>query len=120
MRLAPLAAALLLGACSGAEEAAIESAHAVFMAQPGCDYVIAKTTGRGYAVLRPTGPYEPRHGDLLVGNLREGTLTLGLVPATTDDLTPGLTFEVAGYDLALSDAQRRYYALCPPSSDGAF
>ena len=113
MRRALVAVALLLSACSGAEEAAIESAHAVFVARPGCAYVIAKTTGRGYAVLRPTGAYEPAQGDLLVGNLREGTLTLGLVPTGTDDLTPGVAFEVAGHDLALADAQRLYYGYCP-------
>lgn len=117
MRGALVAVALLLSACSGAEEAAIESAHAVFVARPGCDYVIAKTTGRGYAVLRPTGAYEPSQGDLLVGNLRDGTLTLGLVPVASDDLTPGLAFEVARHDLALADAQRLYYGFCP--DDGA-
>lgn len=114
MRRALVAVALLLlSACSGSEEAAIESAHAVFVARPGCDYVIAKTTGSGYAVLRPTGAYEPAQGDLLVGNLRVGTLTLGLVPVATDDLTPGVAFEVARHDLALADAQRLYYGLCP-------
>lgn len=112
MRRALVAVALLLSACSGSEEA-LESAHAVFVARPGCEYVIAKTTGRGYAVLRPTGAYEPRQGDLLVGNLRDGTLTLGLIPVTTDDLTPGFAFEVAGHDLALADAQRLYYGFCP-------
>lgn len=116
MRLALLAAALvLLPACSGSEEAT-ESAHAVFVARAGCDYVIAKTTGRGYAVLRPTGPYDPRQGDLLVGNLREGSLTLGLIPTATAGLTPGLAFEVARYDLALADAQRLYYGFCPVES----
>ena len=105
--------ALWLPACSGSEEAAIESAHAVFVVRPGCDYFIAQTTGRGYLVAAPSGAYAPRQGDLLVGTLSDGEIRLDVVAARTDDLSPGEPIRIVGHDLALADAQGLYYGYCP-------
>ncbi len=108
-------AALSLPACAGlfGTETAIESAHSVFVARPGCPYFTAKTPGAGYAVLRPTTDYAPHRGDLLVGNLQRGGLALGVVPAGANDLREGERFEVVQFDLALAEAQAVYYGLCP-------
>lgn len=105
--------AVLLPACSGSEEASIESAHAVFVARPGCDYFIAQTTGRGYLVATPSAGYAPRQGDLLVGNLSDGEIRLGVVPAGTNDLGPSEAIRVVEHGLSLADAQRLYYGYCP-------
>ncbi len=112
-----LLAVLVLPGCAGlfSGEDAVESAHAVFVARPGCPYVIAQTPGAGYAVLRPRSDYTPRQGDLLVGNLERGGLTLGIVPFRTNDLEGSEPFEVVGHSLALAEAQARYYGLCPPA-----
>ena len=108
-----LLVAVLLPACSGSDEATIESAHAVFVVRPGCDYFIAQTTGRGYLVGAPSGTYAPRQGDLLVGNLSDGEIRLGVVPARTNDLGPTEPIRVVEHGLSLADAQRLYYGYCP-------
>jgi len=105
--------AVLLPACSGSEEAAIESAHAVFVVRPGCEYFIAQTTGRGYLVAAPSGTYAPRQGDLLVGNLSDGEIRLGIVPARTNDLGPAEPIRIVEHGLSLGEAQRLYYGYCP-------
>ena len=108
--------AAALPACTG-PESAIESAHAVFMTRPGCPYVVTNMTAARFAVLAPRDGYTPRQGDLLVGNLRVGALTLGVAPFGAEEITETATFEVAGHGLGLAEAQDLFYGLCPPSPD---
>ncbi|MEM1042113.1 MAG: hypothetical protein AAGI91_05735 [Bacteroidota bacterium] len=112
-------AALLLPGCAGlfGAETTVESAHAVFVARPGCAHLIARTPGTGYAVLRPRGDYAPRQGDILVGNLRRGSLALGIVPFGANGLDGSEQFEVVQHGLSLAEAQEVYYGLCPLSLD---
>ena len=108
--------AIFLPACSGSEEATIESAHAVFVVRPGCDYFIARTTGRGYLVASPTDSYRPRQGDLLVGNAGTGERRFGIVPSGTNDMSPAQSVRVVDYDLSIAEAQDLYYGYCPLST----
>ncbi len=97
--------------CSSPE--VIESAQAVFMTRPGCPYVVTNKTRRSFAVLAPRGDFAPRQGDLLVGDLRTGTLSLQVVPFDAQAITGTVPFEVVGHDLSLAEAQALYYGACP-------
>ena len=104
-----------LPACSGlfGTEAVIESAHAVFLTRPDCPYVVTSETQRGFAVLTPQDDFAPRQGDLILGNLSTGTLTLDVVPFGTETATRTVPFDVAGHGLSLAEAQAFYYGYCP-------
>jgi hypothetical protein len=107
--------AAFLPACSGlfGAEAVTESAHAVFLTQADCPYVVTNQTRDQFAVLTARGTYAPRQGDLLVGNLRRGEVRLAIVPFGEEAIARSATFEVAGYSLALAEAQDLYYGFCP-------
>ncbi|MEP0547533.1 MAG: hypothetical protein ABJF88_11425 [Rhodothermales bacterium] len=104
-----------LPACSGllGTESVIESAHAVFLTRPDCPYVVTSETQRGFAVLTPQDDFAPRQGDLILGNLSTGALTLAVVPFDAETATRTVPFDIAGHDLSLAEAQAFYYGYCP-------
>lgn len=112
-----------LPACGGlgdeilGAEPAPEVAHAVFMTRPDCPYFVTNQTRNQFAVLTPRDGFAPRQGDLLVGILRDGVLPLEVVPFGDQGIARTLTFEVAGHDLSLAEAQDLYYSACPLPSD---
>ena len=79
-----------LPACSGlfGTESVEESAHAVFLTRPDCPYVVTNETQRSFAVLTPQDGFALKQGDLLLGNLRTGTMTLDVVPFGTPNRSP--------------------------------
>ena len=108
-------AALLLPACSGllGTEDVIESAHVVFLTRADCSHIVTNRTRNSFAVLGVPDDLDPQQGDLIVGNLRTGSLRLGLVPFGAQDVERTLVFDVVSYDLSLAEAQDLYYDLCP-------
>ncbi len=110
---------LLLPACSvfsdiaGAEDAAADAAHVVLLTEPGCALFIAKTQGGRFAILRPDDAFDPRQGDVLVGELEPGAVGLRTVPFPEDALTEPFRFEVLAEGLTLGQAQTRWRAACP-------
>ncbi len=71
-------------------------------------------TQRSFAVLTPQDGVALQQGDLLLGNLRTGTLTLDVVPfGTQTAIARTVPFEVAGHGLSLAEAQAFYYGYCP-------
>lgn len=119
-RIAPTTLAVLLLAaalpgCAGLfsrEAPAVESAHAVFLTRPGCAYVVARTTGRGYAVLAPRDGHAPVRGDVLVGDLRTGRVALQLIPFPSSEMAGTASFDVAGHGLPLARAQDLWRDVC--------
>jgi hypothetical protein len=107
-------AALLLPACTGllGTEAVID-AHAVFLTRDGCPYFVTNLTRNSFAVLAAPAEFDPRQGDLLVGDLNEGVRSLEVVPFGEQDIARTLSFEVAGHGLSLEEAQDLYYGFCP-------
>jgi len=108
-------AALLLPACGGllGTEAVTEAAHVVFLTRADCSHVVTNRTRTSFAVLGAPDEFNPRQGDLLVGNLRTGAHQLGFVPFGAQGVERTLTFEVVDYDLSLAEAQDLYYDFCP-------
>lgn len=108
-------AVLFFPACSGlfGTEAVIESAHVVFMTRDDCPRFVTNRTRNSFAVLATPDGFDPRQGDLIVGNLRSGAQQLGFVPFGAQEVERTLTFEVVDYDLSLAEAQDLYYDFCP-------
>ena len=110
---------LVLPACGGlgdglfGAETDILAAHAVFLTQPDCPYVVTNQRRDQFAVLTPRGTYAPRQGDLLVGSLRTGEVGLDIVPFGAEEIERSARFEVAGHSLDLAEAQDLYYGFCP-------
>jgi hypothetical protein len=108
-------AVLLLPACSGllGTEDVIESAHVVFLTRADCSHVVTNRTRTSFAVLGTPDDFGAQQGDLIVGNLRTGSLRLGLVPFGAQEVERTLVFDVVDYDLSLAKAQELYYDFCP-------
>lgn len=120
LALAPTMLALVLlapalPACAGLlsrEAPAAESAHTVFLSRPGCAYVVAKASRGGYAVLAPRGGPALARGDLLLGPLRRGGVSLERIPFPSSEVEGRGAFEIAGHDLALAEAQHLWREAC--------
>ena len=105
----------LLPACSGllGTDAAEESAHAVFLARSTCPYVVTSETQRSFAVLTPLDGTALRQGDLLLGNLRTGTIAIDVIPSDGEAVTRAVSVEVVSHGLSLAEAQAFYSGYCP-------
>lgn len=117
-RLFLLGAGAALAGCGilpgfGEADDAIEHAHVVFLTRPDCRWVVAKTQGGGFALVAPIRTDALRQGDLLVGDLRTGTLQLRTVPFPGDALTEPVPFQAAGVGLSLARAQADWRRACP-------
>lgn len=110
-------AALALGAsgCALLAPAAqpLDDAHVVALTRPTCPYVVVKTQGDGFGILRALDPLEPGHGDMFVGQLRIGAIPMRFLPFPEQVLGPPVLVEVRAAGRSFAQAQAGLRELCP-------
>ncbi len=105
-----LAGCGLLGAVPEAQD----EAHVVALTMDGCRYVLAESRGGSFSIVaRTEEPLE--NGDILIGPIRTGSITMDLLPFPQEDGIRIARLDVRAAGLSWTEGRRAWREACTAS-----
>jgi hypothetical protein len=100
------------GLIGAASETAVDDAHVVSLVRTDCAYAVVKTQGDSFGILAPVDPLPLQPGDMFVGALRPGHISLRFLRFPEQELGPAVLVDVRAAGVPLAEAQQQWRELC--------
>ena len=107
------------GLLSSAGDDGEGDAHIVFLTHEDCRYVVVKTQGGRFGVIIPEddSPLDP--GDMLIGALRPGQITLTRMVFPSQEVVSTTSYRALEDDAELANVQNTWRLACGFVEDGS-